>query len=276
MKPRILFVILATGIGIVLAGAPPAQPHRIGPAEIYPDPVRTPGAANPQVTRRNIGETICNPRWSTKLIRPPAEYTSRLKREQLREYGDTVPQTRSEIINPNTGKVDTTRCVPHSDNMACYEEDHLIPLEDGGDPTDPRNLWPEPYNTRVGGTIMGARQKDVVEAFVHDEICSGIPGSKKNSYIPATTSVTLRRGQEIAAGDWYSFLCCDRIRIDSISEHGFKFLFPGLSLDLPHCLFYLCRSAQRNGRHRTFDELTSIPNASKPQARLEQPACPPR
>jgi hypothetical protein len=27
--------------------------------------------------------------------------------------------------------------------MACYEEDHLIPLEDGGDPTDSRNLWPE-------------------------------------------------------------------------------------------------------------------------------------
>ena len=92
----------------------------------------------------------------------------------------------------------------HSDNMACYEEDHLIPLEDGGDPTDPRNLWPEPYNTQVGGTIMGAHQKDVVEGFIHDEICFGIPDSKKNSYIPATTSITLRRGQEILAGDWYA------------------------------------------------------------------------
>jgi len=136
---------------------PPVQPHRIGPADIYPDPVRTPGAANPQVTQQN---TICNRRWSTKLIRPPAEYTSKLKRKQLREYGDTVHQTRAELINPSIGKVETTRCVAHSDNMACYEEDHLISLEDG-DPTDPRNLWPEPHNTHVGGVIMGAQPSPV-------------------------------------------------------------------------------------------------------------------
>jgi hypothetical protein len=164
----------------------------------------TPGAANPEVTQRNIQDTICSRRWSTKLIRPPAGYTSRLKRKQLREYGDTVHQARAELINPNTGKVEITRCVPHSDNMACYEEDHLIPLEDGGDPTDPRNLWPEPYNTQVGGTIMGAHQKDVVEGFIHDEICYDISGARKNSYIPATVSITLRRGQEILAGDWYA------------------------------------------------------------------------
>jgi hypothetical protein len=187
-----------------LSAAPLVQPLRLGPAEICPDPAMTPGAANPQVSQGNIRDTICSHRWSTRAIRPPAQFTSKLKRKQLREYGDTVHQTRAQLINPNTGKVDTTRCVPHSDNMACYEEDHLIPLEDGGDPTDPRNLWPEPNNTRVGGTIMGAHQKDVVEAFVHDEICYDVPGARKNSYIPATTSVTLRRGQEILAGDGYA------------------------------------------------------------------------
>jgi hypothetical protein len=149
MWTRILLSILAFGIGTLLARAPPAQPHRIGPAEIYPDPVRTPGAANPQVTQRNIGDTICSRRWSTRLIRPPAGYTSKLKRKQLREYGDTVHQERAQLVNPSTGKVNTTRCVAHSDNMACYEEDHLIPIEDGGDPTDPRNLWPEPYNLQL-------------------------------------------------------------------------------------------------------------------------------
>jgi hypothetical protein len=182
---RIHFAILAAGIGMVLAHVPPAQPHRIGPADIYPDPVRTPGIANPKVTQHNIQDNICNPQWSTKLIRPPSEYTSRLKRNQLREYGDTVHQSRAELVNPRTGKVDTTRCVAHSDNMVCYEEDHLIALEDGGDPTDPRNLWPEPYNTHVGSVIMGARQKDVVEAFIHDEFCYDIPNSKKSSYVPA-------------------------------------------------------------------------------------------
>jgi hypothetical protein len=65
-----------------------------------------------------------------------------------------VHQTRAELISAETGKVDTARCVVHSDNMACYEENHLISLEDGGDPMDPRNLWPEPYNTHVGGTII--------------------------------------------------------------------------------------------------------------------------
>ena len=94
--------------------------------------------------------TFANRRWSTKLIRPPEGYTSKLKRRQLREYGDTVHQTRAELVNPSTGKVDTTLCVPHSDNLACYEEDHLIPLEDGGNPTDPRNLCPRTYNTDEG------------------------------------------------------------------------------------------------------------------------------
>jgi len=172
--------------------------------------VRTPGATNLQVMQQNLGETICNRHWSTKLIRPPSEYTSKLKRRQLREYGNSVHQTRAELVNPSTGKVDTTGCVAHSDNMACYEEDHLIPLEDGGNPTDPRNLWPEAYNTRVGGTIMGAHQKDVVEGFIHDEICHDIPGAKTNSYVPATTSITLRRGQDILSGDWYA--CYESIK----------------------------------------------------------------
>jgi hypothetical protein len=56
----------------------------------------------------------------------------------------------------------------------------------------------------VGGVIIGAHQKDVVEGFVHDEICYDVPHAKKNSYIPAMTSITLKRGQEILADDWYA------------------------------------------------------------------------
>ena len=108
MRARILFAFFAVGIGILLAHALPAQHHRIGPADIYPDPVRTPGAANPQVTQRNIKDNMCSSHWSTKLIRPPSEYTSKLKRRQLREYGDTIHQERAELVNPSTGKVDTT------------------------------------------------------------------------------------------------------------------------------------------------------------------------
>lgn len=210
MKPRILYAIIAVGAISFLIRVPQARPRHVGPTDIYPDSAMTPGAANPDITQENIQDNICNPRWSTKLIRPPSSYTSRLKRKQLRQYGGTVHQTRADLINPITGKLDVTRCVAHSDNTACYEEDHLISLENGGDPTDPRNLWPERYNTLVAGTIMGARQKDVVEGFVHDEICYDIPRSRRNSYIPATTSITLKRGQQILAGDWYG--CYESIK----------------------------------------------------------------
>src|SRR3954447_16464956 len=43
------------------------------------------------------------------------------------------------------GKLPTLQPIsPHGPSSA-YQEDHLISLEIGGDPTDPRNLWPEPY-----------------------------------------------------------------------------------------------------------------------------------
>jgi hypothetical protein len=78
----------------------------------------------------------------------------------------------------------------------------IISLENGGDPKDP--LWPEPYDTTVKGETVGARQKDTVEGFIHDEICFAIPNSKKNSRIPAHSSISLARGQEILATDWYA------------------------------------------------------------------------
>ncbi len=204
MKMRIHLTIPAALLCILLARSAPPPSDRIGPVDIYPDRGLTPGAANPDITQGNIRYNICNRRWSTRLIRPPEEYTSKLKRKQLREYGDTVHQARVRLINPNTGKVDTTRCVAHSDNMACYEEDDLISLENGGNPTDPRNLWPEPFNTKVCWEIMGAHQKDVVESLIHDEICYDVPRSKTTSPVPATTPITLKRGQAILAWDWYA------------------------------------------------------------------------
>ncbi len=50
---------------------------------------------------------------------------------------------------------------------------------------------------RCGGDAMFLVSDDaVVEDFIHDENCRDIRHSNKNSYIPATTSVTLKRGQE--------------------------------------------------------------------------------
>src|SRR5437660_7447025 len=79
----------ATLAGLLLAGFAlsagdaSAQPHRAGPSYLYPDPATTPGVVNPDITQGNIGETICNPNWSTKSIRPPVSYTNHLKVQQL-------------------------------------------------------------------------------------------------------------------------------------------------------------------------------------------------
>jgi len=114
---------------------------RVGPAEIYPDVSRTPGAANPGITQDNIFQTICSDAWSTREIRPPSSYTSALKRRQMRELG----------LDGATAE---------------YEEDHLISLELGGHPTDPANLWPQRYKPRPG-----AREKDTVENYLHRQVC---------------------------------------------------------------------------------------------------------
>jgi hypothetical protein len=95
---------------------------------VVADPVRTPGVLNAAVTQATIGATICRSGF-TRTIRPPHEYTDDLKRKQLREYGFGGAPSQ-------------------------YQEDHLISLELGGHPTDPRNLWPEsrPRAEEVDGT----------------------------------------------------------------------------------------------------------------------------
>jgi hypothetical protein len=56
----------------------------------------------------------------------------------------------------------------HSSNPPCYEEDHLISLELGGNPTDPDNLWPEPW---FGN--WNARDTDTLENTLHRLVCHG-------------------------------------------------------------------------------------------------------
>ena len=49
-----------------------------------------------------------------------------------------------------------------------YEEDHLLPLELGGNPTDPTNLWPEPWDG-----ARGAHVKDAEETSLKRAVCGG-------------------------------------------------------------------------------------------------------
>ncbi len=43
-----------------------------------------------------------------------------------------------------------------------YEEDHMLPLELGGHPTDPANLWPQSWDGE-----NGAHAKDKLENKLH-------------------------------------------------------------------------------------------------------------
>jgi hypothetical protein len=112
--------------------------HETEPA-LVADPVRTPGVINPDVTQATIGATICVRGW-TRTVRPPTDYTNELKRSQMRDYGVRGP-------------------------LSDYQEDHLISLELGGHPTDPRNLWPEPYPR--------ASVVDRIENELNAQVCSG-------------------------------------------------------------------------------------------------------
>jgi hypothetical protein len=131
-------VLLVAGLALALVSLMLRLGERRAPA-VLADPVRTPGVLNPDVTQATIGETICAHGW-TRTIRPPSAYTGELKLRQLREYGLRGPPS-------------------------AYQEDHLISLELGGHPTDPHNLWPEPYPR--------ASQVDAVENELNEQVCSG-------------------------------------------------------------------------------------------------------
>ena len=121
----------------------------------------TPGMTNPLVDQSNIQSTICVSGY-TKTIRPSSSYTTNLKKQQLA----------------------TTYSFYKDSKTADFEEDHLISLELGGSPTDPKNLWPEPYASATGATV-----KDKVENALHTLVCNGF--------------LTLKTAQKAIATNWY-------------------------------------------------------------------------
>jgi hypothetical protein len=102
-----------------------------------------PGVYNPNVTQDNINQTICVKGW-TATIRPPESYTEALKKKQMDALG--LPGKPEE-----------------------YEEDHFIPLELGGHPTDPNNLWPQLWDIT---NPCSAHIKDKDENDFREAVCA--------------------------------------------------------------------------------------------------------
>lgn len=171
-------IVLALAVAVVVAGywlRGPTAALGPGPSGAtpgaslvlragLPNPRLTPGAVNPNVRPDTIADTICTSGW-TKTVRPPSAYTSALKFAQIIEYG-YADRDRSH-----------------------YQEDHLVPLELGGAPRDPRNLWPQPLSaTLPDGTSIGADEKDDLEDELKRRVCAG--------------TMELESAQRAIAGDW--------------------------------------------------------------------------
>ena len=149
------FLLVAT-IGLAACGA--AGPYNESSG--LPNTSLTPGVVNPEVTQANIRSTICVVGW-TSTVRPKVSYTNALKYSQLHSGYNLDGDM----------------------NMKNYEEDHIVPLEVGGHPSDPRNLFPEPRNIRHGAYV-----KDRLENQMHRLVCSG--------------QVTLKTAQSVFLTNW--------------------------------------------------------------------------
>ena len=148
------FVSLCTGLLAAIAVCLPL----CALAYDLPDPKITPGAINETATQANIRATICKKGW-TRTIRPPVSYTNRLKHQLMRKYG------------------------VGGQSLKAYELDHLVPLELGGAPDDPANLWPQP---RTG--TWTAELKDDLERTLNRRACEG--------------RVSLAEAQQAIRTDW--------------------------------------------------------------------------
>lgn len=100
-----------------------------------PDSACTPGAIISGATKSDI----CKPGYSRRVRNVP----SSTKRRVYLEYGI------------------------RSHRPFQYEVDHLVSLELGGS-NSIANLWPEPASPRPG-----FHEKDKVENYLHDRVCSG-------------------------------------------------------------------------------------------------------
>jgi hypothetical protein len=147
-----LIFLIGVGRAFPQQPAPAASYRTHGPA-ILNDLTATPGATGtlPQAT-------LCSPSFHTGSVR---NVTLATKLKVCRAYGIARADCTGDKV----------------------EIDHLISLELGGT-NDPANLWPQPYFPRPG-----AKEKDVVENWLHRQVC--------------TNAMPLADAQHAIATDWY-------------------------------------------------------------------------
>lgn len=155
----LLALVLISCVPIASTGTPTVTSGKIGTRtktsgcvsqNALPDPDCTPGA----LLADAIKDKICVPGYSSAV----RNVTETEKNQVYAEYG---------IKSHKAGE---------------YEVDHLISLELGGS-NEIANLWPEPAEPRPG-----FHEKDKVENYLHEQVCSG--------------AITLKEAQYQIAHDW--------------------------------------------------------------------------
>ncbi len=126
---------------------------RSGEDRLYPNSSLTPGDVFPNATSQDV----CVSGYSSSVRNVPISE----KKQVYQEYSTAYPQPQGS-----------------------YEVDHFISLELGGS-NDIKNLWPEPAEPRPG-----FHEKDKVENYLHDQVCSG--------------KETLVQAQQEIKTDWYT------------------------------------------------------------------------
>ncbi|MCL5733302.1 MAG: HNH endonuclease [Patescibacteria group bacterium] len=159
---------MANQLASLLSGQPKAIDSRAKSADCnyngaLPDHACTPG----EVFQNATTGQICVSGYSQTVRNVP----TKLRKSVFAEYGWPYPQP-----------------------YGAFEVDHLIPLALGGS-NDIANLFPQPAKPEPG-----FREKDVVENYLHEEVCAG--------------NVSLDNAQGAIADNWlaiYSNLSPDRI-----------------------------------------------------------------
>jgi len=95
-----------------------------------PDASTTPGAINPSVTQKTIGERRSAPRGWTRMMRPPVQYTEELKRQQICTFGYD-DRRLSHYEEDSTDPVGAGRRSVRSAEPLARAEDHARRLGSG-------------------------------------------------------------------------------------------------------------------------------------------------
>jgi hypothetical protein len=135
-------------------------------AQQLPNAKLTPGVTTDAVTQQ-----LCSSKFHTRDVRL---VTTAMKRQVFTGYGIKC----SPVMTAKAAGVKA---------CSAFEVDHLISLELGG-ANDVKNLWPQP--------IAEARHKDVLENWLHAQVCSGDIALKDAQHRIATNWVAEYRRME--------------------------------------------------------------------------------